>query len=436
MAATEPPPLNLAVTMILRLDPDAPLAAGLDWRAWEELGADAEGVKRYPGGDAGQYFAEHVERVLFPASAELDPDGSRAAAVPRGHRVEIHRMATRKRPETVIALDVDLAEVWSLTVGELHLRFAAIHLAARGAFLAPRNPDPAEEVAAIKRCVYALGASRTPNEFEITIDGERAPGPAASLAGAFGAKLHPHWEDRRAVHAVLGGGFGEAAELPDSARQLAGLTSIGVLEAFGASSQALTVGPFEAAVAPDGIALLKASAGVPEASLLNLRSYWAEALLLGLAQLESMRDLNLRVAERGRDPAGAEIAAVYADWLVFRNLLWWSSPGLVRSPPRRLLAAFRAATGAEDNFRELEGDLDAYVSESRLRVSEAQRRALDNLQIYGAALAVVAALTAVAQVVLGGGAGTAVLVVLVVVILAIGGAAALWVSRRLEIEEA
>lgn len=32
---------NLVVTMLLRLDPDAPLGGGLDWRPWVGLGSDA-----------------------------------------------------------------------------------------------------------------------------------------------------------------------------------------------------------------------------------------------------------------------------------------------------------------------------------------------------------------------------------------------------------
>jgi hypothetical protein len=112
----------------------------------------------------------------------------------------------------------------------------------------------------------------------------------------------------------------------------------------------------------------------------NLRSYWAESIVFGLMQQNSLEEFQQQLAAIG-DPLNPAVQPLRRDWLRFRNLLWWSQLSGSREIPQQLLTGLRNELGTERFFTDLEGDLATYSEQQ-------QAAALANLQIYGAPLVV------------------------------------------------
>jgi len=116
----------------------------------------------------------------------------------------------------------------------------------------------------------------------------------------------------------------------------------------------------------------------------NLRSYWAESIVFGLLQQDSLEEFQRRLAAIG-NPLDPEVQTLRRDWLKFRNVLWWSQLGSDAEVPQELLKRLRNELGTERLFTDLEGDLATYSEQQ-------QAEALANLQIYGAPFVVFGAL--------------------------------------------
>lgn len=116
------------------------------------------------------------------------------------------------------------------------------------------------------------------------------------------------------------------------------------------------------------------------------------------------------------------------EWLAFRNVLWWSQIAMTTDVPQTLLNLLRAEYGTGRLFSDLEGDFATYTARRRWRVVGEQARALANLQIYGAIVAVIGSLATIAAL----ARPTHILLALtVIVIILLGAAAGAFVRSRL-----
>jgi hypothetical protein len=160
----------------------------------------------------------------------------------------------------------------------------------------------------------------------------------------------------------------------------------------------------------------------------NFRSYWSESLIFALLQHDRLEYLAGRLAELGFDPSTESLDRLYDDWLAFRNVFWWSQLSTTTDVPQTLVTLLRAEFGTERLFSDLETDFATYTARRRWRMEDEQTRALANLQIYGAAVAVIGSLGTIAALL---HPTHTLLAITVCVIIAAGIAASLFVRKRL-----
>jgi hypothetical protein len=160
----------------------------------------------------------------------------------------------------------------------------------------------------------------------------------------------------------------------------------------------------------------------------SFRSYWSESLVFALLQHDRLEHLAGRLAELGFDPSADALDYLYDEWIAFRNMFWWSQLSTTTDIPQTLVKLLRAEDGTERLFSDLESDFATYTTRRRWRLEDDQTRALANLQIYGAAVAVIGSLATIATLL---HPTHTILAVVVCVIVIAGIAAGLFVRTRL-----
>lgn len=375
--------------LVVRLRDPAPADGPLHWYPWNAI-ADAQphGIarerlraaheeqphKRLPGGEA-PYFGPHVERLLFP-SGDDDASGGRWLCEPRELWLGAARIDLLER------YDPPLARGGSIGLVHLSLSGAGAPEWAAELRTLQRRPDgrAAPPVLRGELGDHALDGARSPMRALVEqLFGDPAGDLerrlfrvllAAEPDGAGPAELDA-W--RRAVER------GRPAHPHERAEPL----------------RTSALGPLRAVVRGPSVAVFGQRAVVGGESARNLRSYWGESLLVGLVQHDALESFATRLAELGVDPSRGALDTLHEEWLAFRNVLWWSQLATSSSAPQMLLGLLRQARGTERLFRDLEEDFSAYVERRRWLLEDRKQRALENLQVYGAATATAGALAAI-----------------------------------------
>lgn len=378
--------------LIVRLESGTPSAGELCWHRWDQAtGAETHGLpagidrnstseapfKRLPREGGWAYFNPHVERVLFPPGNE---NGGRWLCCPDDVYVDFAAEAGGP----VRRARIDLLERIGGPPG-LDSPLGLVHLT-----LLPADRRDSPDTLAWARAITSL--FRHPydrSELELRREGGRTDlavrNPVRALAESLFGDPHPQLE--RSLYTVLmaqcppdcradvereadwrralarrrlaakpanPGDPGEAAREARQTIRLAGATGL-----FAGRCAAFTL--------PDAVDGEYAR---------NLRSYWAESIVFGLMQRNSLEEFQRRLAAIG-DPLNPRVQPLRRDWLRFRNALWWSQLSDNTDIPQELLARLRTELGTEGFFADLEGDLATYSEQQ-------QAAALANLQIFGA----------------------------------------------------
>jgi hypothetical protein len=241
---------------------------------------------------------------------------------------------------------------------------------------------------------------------ERTLDGRRPY--QALIAELFG---DPHDEVERRLYSIF---FAKEPEVPsgtvDRAAYLAGWrralargsrrTEDGVQaeqrDPQKAAAQRASLGAVEAVVLGRGAAFTAPDGILDGSYARSFRSYWSESLVFALLQHDRLEHLAGQLAELGFDPSAESLDHLYDEWLAFRNMFWWSQLSTTTDVPQTLIKLLRAEDGTERLFSDLESDFATYTARRRWRMEDDQARALANLQIYGAAVAVVGSFATIA----------------------------------------
>ena len=403
-AASVPAVAELAFTLIVRL-PDGFGPLSDDWADWqrsrEVLGERAFAephteapFKRYPGSEHRRYFAAHVERVLFPPADAAS--GRRSIRLPD----QALLLGAEDRPEFTLA--IDLLEIVCVGLAPHHT-YGLIHLSAADEL----EPD------AVVRCASALGERYRRSDVDrpfLAIAGPEAREPLEgnwtlrALASALFGAAHPFAGDRSMICSI--------ARVPDALpagavdlwrRALGQGDSLEEAEAKLARNpdrderRRVELGEVTGVIF--GRAAVFTHGGDSRSYLRNVRSYWCEALLFAHIQHSYLEVYADRLAELGADPLGTDVAALFEDWLAFRNTLWWSHLSPVTDVPQKLLPRARAELGTQALFDELEQSFATYVEQRQRRSEDRLANALAALQVYGAVFAAVGTVAAALQVV-------------------------------------
>lgn len=361
--------------LVVRLDSSEPPEGDFHWHRWDEaIGAGAHGLppdierkstsrapfKRTPREGGWGYFNSHVERVLFPPPGKT---GTRQLCCPDGAFLEFAAMPGEPRRRAQIDLlervtspidagstlglvhlslsaedDADASSTlrWARAITSLfrqhYERFELDLIRGNEQFdLAVRQPvrelveklfgDPHPE---LEQSVYSIFMAQCPAEHRDDFERER------------------NWRRALARRRIEAGPprVGESDESEREAQQtvhLAGATGL----LLGRSAVFTLCTPIDGEYAR------------------NLRSYWAESIVLGLMQQNGLEGFQRRLAEIG-DPLSPAVQPLRRDWLRFRNLLWWSQLSGSREIPQELLVRLRNELGTERFFTDLEGDLATY----------------------------------------------------------------------------
>lgn len=378
--------------LILRLDSGPPAKNGLCWHPWDQaIGAETHGLpgdigrnstseapfKRLPGKGGWGYFNPHVEHVLFPPKNE---NGARWLCCPDDVFVDFAAEAGGPRRSA----RVDLLERIEGPAG-LGYCLGLVHLA-----LLPADRAGAPDTLAWARAITTL--FRRPfdrSELKLVQADEctelTVRNPVRALAeGLFG---DPHPQLERSLYTVLlAQSPAERARDPElegnwrralAKRQPKAQSSFpdDTEESDREARQTIRLAGATALFAPRCTAFTLPDAIDGEYAR-NLRSYWAESIVFGLMQRNSLEEFQRRLAAIG-DPLNPRVQPLRRDWLRFRNALWWSQLSDNTDVPQELLARLRAELGTEEFFADLEGDLATYSEQQ-------QSVALANLQIFGA----------------------------------------------------
>jgi hypothetical protein len=437
--------------LVVRLAGDAPAAGGLCWHPWHaayDAGTNSLGVrdrphesspyKQLPMGERYGYFAAHIRRVLFPQSpshSTAGPSTERWLCCPTSLSLDVgweKERTRRARIELLERLSIPLAPASS--IGLIHLaldsdgssdptatlkwandlrkpfvdtgrpRFTLVDEADEQR-LATRRPlkdlverlfgDPHEEM---ERRLYTMILAKEPARLAAR------PGEQETMSSGWRRALARG--SRRTEEGV-------EAELRDPRKAAAQSTALGHVDAVVLGRAAAFTAP---AKAFDG------------QYARNFRSYWSESLLFALIQHERLEQLAGQLAELGFDPSTASLDRLYDEWLAFRNMLWWSQLSTTTEIPQILVELLRVENGTERLFGDLEADFATYTARRRWRLEDEQTRALANLQIYGAAAAVIGSLATIAALLHPTGG---LLTVAVCLIILAGLTGALFVRRRL-----
>jgi hypothetical protein len=377
--------------------------------------------------------------------------------VPERTWIVVSGLSRSGRPRTQ-RVSLDLLEVFETHLGP-PVRFGLIHLSSND--YAVR--DDTERIDAIRtvarrlstpfltrREVEARDFETVLSEDGYELDLQRPFGPRGSispigsLCDAFGWTIAETWRSRGAYPVTIvgpapsGSSRGEDGDAEDASLLAFSLAQPSRRERAHENFRVAQVGPFAACVGLHGSAFVDVrtarsgdTRSLGDLGPSNLRSYWGESLLLAVVQQELLEAFGERLAALGHDPTAPAVGELFGEWLTFRNVLWWSSPSVAATPPRELVAHYRAALGSDELFAELDGDFDRYVTESRRRSDEVQAHALDNLQVYGAGIAVIGSLATLVAFVVGTDGNPLALTGAAIAIVACGLLAALSVARRL-----
>jgi hypothetical protein len=401
-----PQPPRLAFTLILRLEDDARPPSG--WTDWKEAATvlgkaatdDAQTeapYKRYPL-DGHAYFADHVERALFPPSDAQC--GGRWL-----HRPDRRELRLGAADCATYTLSIELLEIVRFDLrpypsyGLLHLSFVG-------------EPSAQEMIrcAALLHRRYRKSSDIDYPRFEVAQADQgsaqplRGTAPLKALAQEVFGSAHRNlyrqaWicaiaqrppeiagDDVAAWRRALGRGYTledarDAIEDDPERNQ----------------RQTTILGPFAAVILGRSAAFTNDDR--PAAQLYNFRSYWAESLLLAIVQHDYLEGFAVKLGELGQDPLGRPVDALYVNWLAFLNVLGWSYLSTTTDVPQRLLTAAGYGLRTPSLRDELDKAFATYVAQRQRRSDDAQEGALAALQVYGAVFAAVGTVAAALQVI-------------------------------------
>lgn len=394
--------------IVVRLDSAVPNEGDLCWHSWNEAsGATPHGIsarassnprshepfKRYPNGDA-PYFSPHVTRVLFPTN------GYRRVCCPDDLYLDVthtHRPTRRARIDLIerLTTPVDMGG----TLGLIHLS------------LCPAEEDDSDGTLSWASAIRTTYLKRTnPLDFYLrgqdreTALGER---PLARLVERLFGDPHPHLD--RHFYTALMAPYPDERRFAEAALQAEWRHALAIrsyelgedrrdpYELEREESQTIHIADADALVLRN-CSVLATRNPIGGMAATNFRSYWTESLVFGLLQQSYIEQFQGRLAEIGALPhkeTEKRLGRLHDSWLSFRNLLWWSQPSSSADPPRELLKLLREAQGTDLLFRDLEEDMATYSSLQHRDLEDRQARALTNLQVYGAAAAVLSTMATV-----------------------------------------
>jgi hypothetical protein len=395
------PNCDALAVLVVRLESDTPPKSNdLCWHPWEQAAdAGTDGLpveinnnstsespfKRMPRDGGWSYFNDHVEQVLFPRE---NARGGRWLCCPSEMHLEF---AVRNGRPTRVAR-VDLLERLTSPL-EIGCTFGLIHL----------SLEPCDQAAAPTTLAWARAVSspfrhyRAWSKLDLVRGDERTSlavqRPIRTLVADVFGDPDPNLE--RSLYSVL------MAQLPadrqaDSGEEGEWRRALAKrwYEVKPPHEENLDAAERERhqtdRVAATTSLLLGRNAtftlseDIDGKYARNLRSYWAESIVFGLLQHDSLEEFQRRLAAIG-NPLDPEVQALRRSWLKFRNVLWWSQLAVSSAIPQVLLKRLRNELGTERLFTDLEGDLATYSEQQ-------QAEALANLQIYGAPFVVFGAL--------------------------------------------
>jgi hypothetical protein len=429
-------------TLVVRLEAEAPTSGQLRWHRWHEAhdagthslqggsrSQDSAHHKQLPAPDRTSYFVPHVQRLLFP------PPGSRSErwlCCPTDLSLDIGWDDMRRaKVELLERLSIPLAP--SHSIGLIHLSLDA---------------DPSQEptgtlkwASDLRKTFPRVGKPRFVLNGELgeRILDSRRPYKAL-VTELFG---DPHDEVERHLYTIF---FAKEPVIPpetgDSDQYLAGWrralassfsrTEHGIQaeqrNPQNAAAQRASLGAVEVVVLGRSAAFTAPDRILDRSYARSFRSYWSESLVFALLQHDRLEHLAGRLAELGFDPSTDSLDHLYDEWIAFRNMFWWSQLSTTTDIPQTLVKLLRAEDGTERLFSDLESDFATYTARRRWRLEDDQTRALANLQIYGAAVAVIGSLATIAALL---HPTHTILVVVVCTVVIAGIAAGLFVRTRL-----
>src|ERR1044072_2587511 len=312
---------DLAVfTLMVDLGDPQGAGTGEGWKAWHELSSSDRAsltevssglgpLKQYPS-ETRHYFLSHIERTLFPSSGK---PGSRRLRIPSGETVSVKDPF--RSGEHWLELVVDLIELYrapatpARTFGLVHLRlrprqegqwsdplFARywlkqVHRSGSGAWGEVRVGEEAitgqwpirevlgrlfgAEMGEIERTYYVAALAPVPAEVpqqSFESEGEKR---RESVAKAWARALARNMLD-----------LSEAAAANERDRERG-------------RDQRIEAGPYEGYVLGRGATLSCAPLHFDGGAIRNPRSYWGEALLLGLLQQSYLEHFATRLGALG-----------------------------------------------------------------------------------------------------------------------------------------
>lgn len=391
--------LGLAFTLLARL-PDGFPAPEHPWHRWDNpspllaIRTDGSSVqKRYPG--ARRYFAQQVERVLFPPVPVADEDQGRWVRQPIADSLELEQEGGGR-----IILSIDLLEVVRVALSP-GVTFGIMHLSGDNTDSLDQRLLAAELLATRYRWEQDIPS------FTLMRGGVRAPlggnEPLRSLATELFGDAHP--ELMNTMHIVV------AAQLPDEiveADEAIFRRAVGRGQAMAQAREALVEKPDRdaartrqigaATVTFFGRSMCATHREEPLPWLYNVRSYWSEATLFALIQQAYLESYAEQLGRLGGEPLAQPVDELFVEWLSFRNVLWWRELSYTTDVPGRIVEHVHHELNTMSLFHDLERAFATYVEARRHQSTDAERRALRGLQVYGAGFAAVSAASAVLQV--------------------------------------
>jgi hypothetical protein len=394
------PNCDALAVLVVRLESSTPPSKDLRWHPWEHAagaGTDSLPVeinnnstsespfKRVPRDGGWSYFNDHVEQVLFPRE---NAKGGRWLCCPSEMHLEF--VVRNGRPTRIAR--VDLLERLTSPL-EIGCTFGLIHLSLQPCREADA-PDTLEWARAISS---PFRHYRGWSKLDLVRGKERTslavPRPIRALAESVFGDPDPNLE--RSLYSVL------MAQCPADCR--ANSKEEGEWRRALAKRRYKVMPPSDDDLDASEHERRQTDRFAATTSLLlgrnatftlseaidgeyarNLRSYWAESIVFGLLQHDSLEEFQRKLAAIG-NPLDPEVQALRHSWLKFRNVLWWSQLAVSSGIPQAMLKRLRNELGTERLFTDLEGDLATYSEQQ-------QAEALANLQIYGAPFVVFAAL--------------------------------------------
>ena len=385
-----------AFTLMLRLDDAADM--GSEWQDWSDVGRSEAAAlyKVLPGGE--EYFVPPVERVLFPAAS--GPKGRRWVHIPAGWTL---RLPDETHAEA--KLRIDLLEVVRFPLAP-YVTYGIVHL----------STDAQVSDEAMQHWSQALGTryrrDRGGVELaplyvfeggsgEVTFDGkdplrglaDELFDCADSMAGrrayvcTFARVSPPCAADLR----VWSRAFARGRSLEESRE---------ALERSATRDDARTeeIGAVTVTVFALGAAFLHERDEYGD-WLENLRSYWSEALLLGLAQHAYVEEYADGLARLGDNPLSEGVSEMHLSWLAYRNVIGSHYLAATTDVPRKLLLSLGRELETASLYTEVQSSFENYVEEKRRRAEERNAAAFRNLQVVGAGAVAVGMVAAILQVV-------------------------------------